>query len=150
MLYSSGCEYAIRALTYLAGRPPGRHASLAEIAGAQELPQPFLGKLLQDLVRAGMVKSARGPTGGYALAYPADEITLLDVKDAIEGTEDLERCAVGLDPCSDETPCPLHDAFKPLRQTIRHYLEETTLEDLSRGLARKQALLAERGLGARV
>lgn len=150
MLYSSSCEYAIRAMTYLAGKPPGRRVPLAEIAEAQELPRPFLGKLLQDLVRAGLLSSARGPTGGYSLAYPPQRISLLEVKDAIEGTEDLERCAVGLDPCSDDTPCPLHDTFKPLRRAIRAYLEETTLEDLARGLARKRALLAQRALEASV
>lgn len=150
MLYSSGCEYAIRAMTHLASRPPGRFTLLAEISEAEELPSAFLGKLLQDLVRAGLVKSARGPTGGYALAYPPEEVALLEIKEAIEGTADLERCAVGLDPCSDATPCPLHDTFKPLRQAIRAYLEETTLDDLVRGLARKRALLAQRELEAGV
>lgn len=148
MLYSSGCEYAIRAMTHLASRPPGRLIPLAEISEAQDLPPAFLAKLLRDLARAGLVRSARGPTGGYALAYPPEEVSLLEIREAIEGTVDLERCAVGLDPCSDTTPCPLHDTFKPLRQAIRRYLEETTLDDLARGLARKRALLAERKLRA--
>lgn len=144
MLYSAGCEYAIRAMTRLAGFPPGELVLSADIAEAEELPPSFLAKLLGDLVRAGLVQSARGPSGGYALRRPADDITLLEIRAAIEGTADLDRCAVGLDPCSDEVPCPLHDAFKPLRQSIRRYLETTTLEDLARALARKRALLAER------
>lgn len=148
MLYSTACEYAILALTHLAGRPPGRMTLLAEISGAENLPGPFLGKLLRDLGRAGLVKSARGPRGGYALAYPAHRISLLEIKRAIEGTADLDRCAAGLDVCSDDTPCPLHDTFEPLRRAIRTYLEDTTLEDLSRALARKRVLLAERAVGA--
>lgn len=148
MLYSSACEYAIRALTHLARRPPGDRARLDEIAGGEDLPAPFLGKILKELVAEGMLTSARGPGGGYALAYPPGEITLMDVKGTIDGTEDLERCAVGLDPCSDETPCPLHDTFKPIREAIRGYLEDTTLEDLARGLWQKEALLARRELAS--
>ena len=148
MLYSSACEYAIRALTHLSRRPPGDRARLDEIAEEGDLPAPYLGKILKELVAEGLLTSARGPGGGYALAYPPAEITLMDVKDTIDGTRDLERCAVGLDPCSDETPCPLHDTFKPIREAIRAYLEETTLEDLARGLWEKEALLARRELAA--
>lgn len=146
MLYSNACEYAIRALTYLAQTPPGQLTLLNDIAKTEDLPPAFLGKILQDLVRAGILRSARGPTGGYALAYPPAEITLLDIKEVVEGTAELERCAVGLNPCSDETPCPLHDTFKPLRQAIRRYLEETTVEELVRGLWEKRARIAERRL----
>lgn len=146
MLYSSACEYAIRALTHLARRPPGDRASLEEIAAGEDLPAPFLGKILKELVREGTLTSARGPGGGYALAYPPAEVTLMDVKATIDGTADLERCAVGLDPCSDETPCPLHETFKPIREAIRAYLEDTTLEDLARGLWEKEALLARKEL----
>lgn len=142
MLYSSACEYAIRALTVLAQNPPGRRVLLSEIVEAQDLPSPFLGKVLPDLVKAGLLRSARGPNGGYTLAYPPEEITLLDVKEAVDGTADLERCAVGLDPCSDVTPCPLHDTFKPLRKAIRSFLQETTLRDLALGIWEKEALLA--------
>ncbi|MFQ5689269.1 MAG: RrF2 family transcriptional regulator [Gemmatimonadota bacterium] len=141
MLYSLTCEYAIRALTYLAQRPPGRLSLLGDIAEACDLPRPFLGKILQDLVRHGFLRSSRGPSGGYGLAYPPAEITVLQIKQVFDGLEDLERCAVGLDPCSDETPCPLHERFKPLRAAILAYLEETTLDDLVRGLWEKQALL---------
>ena len=118
---------------------------LLEIATAQDLPRAFLGKILKDLVRAGMLTSARGPTGGYSLACEPEDICLLEIKEAIEGSGDLERCAVGLNPCSDDTPCPLHDTYKPLRTAIRAYLQETTLASLVVGLSKKRALLADSG-----
>ena len=148
MLYSSGSEYAIRALMHLAKQPPGQLTMLSEIATAQDLPPAFLGKILKELVRAGILKSARGPTGGYGLKYPAEDITLLRVKEILDGTADLDRCAVGLELCSDETPCPLHDTFKPIRKAIREYLETTTIADVSRAFWEKQARLAEKQLRA--
>lgn len=145
MLYSASCEYAIRALTYLARQPEGALSLLADIADSEGVPGPFLGKILHDLVKAGILRSARGPTGGYALALSAGEITLLHIRETLDGTGDLERCAVGLDPCSDTTPCPLHDTYKPLRGAIRSYLEETTVEDLARGFELKLAAISDRG-----
>ena len=115
---------------------------LKDLAREEALPAPFVGKILQSLVRAGILRSVKGPRGGYGLARPPREITLFIVKAAVDGTKDLETCAVGLGLCSDEMPCPLHDAFKPIRQAIRRYLESTTLADMTAALARKRILLA--------
>jgi len=149
MLYSGSCEYAIRALTFLAQRPTGKLTLLGDIAEAEGIPRAFLAKVLQDLVREGLLRSARGPTGGYALGDSPERITLYDIRRAVDGAEDVERCAVGLDPCSDDTPCPLHDTYKPLRAAIESYLQETTIADLARGIWEKRALIAQHGLRAR-
>lgn len=141
MIYSSACEYAIRAASYLAFRhdDEGALVKLRDIAEAEGLPPPFLSSILQRLVTAGLLRSARGPTGGYGLQRPPDRITLLDIKAAVDGTAELEACAVGLDACSDEMPCPLHDTWKPIRQQIRAYLEGTTLQDMASALEEKRA-----------
>lgn len=143
MLYSTACEYGIRALTHLAGQGSRDLLRLRDIARAEEIPYPFLAKVFQELVSGGLLRSARGRSGGYALARPASQITLHDVKAAIDGVSDLERCAVGLGRCSDEMPCPQHDSFKPIREQIKRYLRRTTLADMARALARKRVLLAE-------
>jgi len=142
MLYSNPCEYAIRALTELALRDE-EWVAVAAIAESTGLPAPYLGKILKDLVAEDVLRSVRGPGGGYRLARDPDEISLLDVKLAIDGKRDLERCAVGLDPCSDETPCPLHADFKDLRERIRAYLASTTLAQLAQGARAKGALLGK-------
>jgi Rrf2 family protein len=138
MLYSSACEYAIRALTYLAleGADPtqGRMCSVKQIAKQEKIPQPFLGKIFQTLVRVQIVRSAKGPYGGFALAHPAGEITLYEVRRTIDGVADLERCAVGLPHCSDENPCPHHPNWKLLRQEIKTYLQQTTLQDMAQAI----------------
>ncbi len=143
MLYSKTCEHAIRALAYLASRPAGNLCLVDEIAEAEDMPRPFTSKILRDLVRAGLLTSSRGPGGGYALARDPEEISLLEILQIIDGTDQLDRCAVGLDLCNEFAPCPLHDEFKPLRDAIRAYLEGTTLAAMSGALKRKRALLAE-------
>jgi Rrf2 family transcriptional regulator, iron-sulfur cluster assembly transcription factor len=139
VIYSSACEYAIRAAAYLASRDGEEGlVKLKDITEAEDLPAPFLSSVLQLLVTARLLRSARGPTGGYALERSPDRITLYDIKAAVDGTAELEACAVGHDRCSDETPCPLHDSWKPIREEIVTYLRETTLADMARALDRKR------------
>ena len=137
MIYSAACEYAIRAATHIALRGDGEFVKLREIAAAEDIPSPFLSSVLQRLVVAGLLESARGPTGGYALSVPAGEVSLHDIKAVVDGTGELEECAVGLGRCSDEVPCPLHDTWKPIREEIKRYLRETTLEQMAEALASK-------------
>ena len=144
MLYSSSCEYAIRALSYLERSNERGLIPLANIAETQSIPAPFLGKILQTLVKADLLRSVRGPTGGYALAQPASEIRLLRIREILDGNADLERCAVGLDLCEDGTPCPLHETFRPIREAIKQYLSETSLQDVAQGLRDKEAAIAAR------
>jgi len=150
MLYSSACGYAIRALTFLADRPARELTQLRDIALAEDIPPAFLGKILQDLVHGGLLRSSKGPGGGYALAQRANAITLLAIKDVVEGTSDLEQCASGLGACSDTKPCPQHERFKPLRVAMKRYLATTTVADMAGALAEKRALLArDRSHGGR-
>jgi Rrf2 family transcriptional regulator, iron-sulfur cluster assembly transcription factor len=146
LIYSSACEYAIRAASYLAARHDehGDLVKLRDIAESEELPPPFLASILQRLVMSGLLRSARGPTGGYALERTPDRITLYDIKAAVDGTGELEACAVGLEVCSDEMPCPLHDTWKPIREQITTYLTETTLADMAAALEKKRAASGQR------
>ncbi|TVR66773.1 MAG: Rrf2 family transcriptional regulator [Gemmatimonadales bacterium] len=140
MIYSSACEYAIRAATHLARRyrDSPEMVKLRDIAEAEGLPSPFLSTILTRLVDAGILGSARGPTGGYYLQRPPAEISLFEIRHAMDGSADLESCAVGLAVCSDTSPCPLHETWKPIREGIRRYLESTTLESMAAAVERKQ------------
>jgi Rrf2 family iron-sulfur cluster assembly transcriptional regulator len=138
MIYSKPCEYAIRALAFLARSPADGTAQGKEIAEAEGLRAPVLGKVLQELVRKGLLKSRRGPGGGFQLARNPQLITLRDVVAAIDGLDQFLECAVGLDRCSDESPCPLHDTWKDLRTQMMDYLEATTLSDMAAAVERKK------------
>lgn len=139
MIYSKACEYGIRALTHLA-RQPGQLAVVRDISDAEDIPHYFLGKILQTMAKEGLVRSTKGPGGGFTLATSAEEITLYRIKAAIDGVDDLTECAVGLAQCNDQMPCPLHDTFSPLRERIKTYLQTTTLAAMADAVDRKQTL----------
>jgi Rrf2 family protein len=136
MIYSKECEYAIRAMTYLAQHQE-RRCQAKEISEKQGLPHHFLSKILQTLTREKLLNSAKGPNGGFVLARPDNKITLFHIKAIIDGVDDLSECAVGLAKCNDKMPCPLHDDFTPIREQVKTYLKETSLADMTAALKKK-------------
>lgn len=127
MIYSNTCGYAIQALSRLVAMRPTGNVQLDELCARTDLPRHFMGKLFQDLVRSGLLTSAKGRGGGFALARKPEKITLYDVVAAVDGAEQFEECAIGMIPCDDHQPCPEHDRFMLLRDHIREYLESSTL-----------------------
>lgn len=117
-LLSKQCEYALQAVTYLAAREKQGRVSIKELTSRLDIPSPFLAKILQDLVRKNLLTSLRGPTGGFALARPADSITLLDIVEAIDGTEFTQKCVMGFPECSGTHPCAVHETWGRLREEI--------------------------------
>lgn len=139
MIYSSATEYAVRGLSELAGRNVEGTMLLDDLLRGTDLPRDFVAKIFQKLVRAGILRSAKGRGGGFALARPQHEIRLIEIVEAMEGPQHLDLCVVGLERCSDDMPCAQHDLFKPIRQRLKDYLNTTTLADLAASLRSKQA-----------
>jgi len=137
MLYSTACEYAIRALAFLALQGQGHFFSLKEIVSHNGLRSPFMAKVLQQLIKQGLVISQKGPGGGFAIGKKPKEITLMEIVKTIDGEPNFSRCGVGLAKCSDEMPCPLHNSWKLLRNQIRNYLESQTVAELSQAVEKK-------------
>lgn len=98
-------EYALRAVVWL-GRDPERCHSADSLAEALRVPRRYLHKVLQDLVRAGLVTSQPGPGGGYRLAHAPEDISILDAIQAVGSIERITACPLGL-PSHTEL-CPLH------------------------------------------
>lgn len=139
MIFSSATEYAIRGLSELAARNPSGTVMLDDLIVGTGLPRDFVAKIFQKLVRAGILRSAKGRGGGFALARPQHEIRLLDIVEAVEGPRLLDACVVGLEKCNDSMPCAQHDLYKPIRQRLKDYLYTTTLADLAASLRAKQS-----------
>lgn len=142
MLFTRPCQYAIRALAHLAAHRGGPLCRAQEIAQAEGIPGPFLAAVLQELVRSGLVKSSKGPRGGFCLARPAERITLYEIMEAMGSVRSLPQCAIGLEECSGDMLCPLHDEWQAVRQRLVDYLQGVTVADMAAALARKKALAA--------
>lgn len=131
MIYSVGCEYGIRALTKLASCVPvGRYCLLRDILEGEDLPQHFVGKIFQTLVREGLLLSAKGRGGGFALQRPPNEITLRMIVRAIDGPHRKKRCFLGFNECRDDVPCQLHNRCDKMHTQIDDLLDRTTLDQL--------------------
>ncbi|OGC90720.1 MAG: hypothetical protein A2142_05810 [candidate division Zixibacteria bacterium RBG_16_48_11] len=137
MLYSTACEYAIRAMAHLARQPKNKFSSLDEIVTHDGLRAPFMAKTLLQLVKQKLIISQKGPGGGFALARRPRKVTLLDIVRAIDGEPDFSRCAIGLAKCSSKMPCPLHETWLELRASIQKYLQTQTLDRLAEAVEKK-------------
>ncbi len=112
-----------------------------QIAAEEEIPSHFLAKILQQLARKGLLRSSKGPTGGFSLRVSADEVRLVDIVEALDGLGEYQKCASGLAECTDDMPCALHDSWKVLRSRIMDYLGRNTIADLAKTLDQKRRLL---------
>jgi Rrf2 family protein len=93
---------------------------------------PTLAKVLRLLTHLRFLRSFKGPTGGFKLRLPAENITLYDVVVAIDGIENIERCGMGWNTCNGTILCPLHPRWVLIREQIVAFLKTTTLADISR------------------
>ena len=142
MIYSRSAEYAIRAFVNLAQVQEGKYAMVKNIAQEEGIPAHFLAKILQQLARKGLLRSSKGPTGGFALRVTAVDVRLLDIVEALDGLAPYQQCASGLAECSDEMPCSMHDSWIGLRSRIMDYLWKNTIADLVKALDQKKKSLA--------
>jgi Rrf2 family protein len=124
-------DYAVRAAVELAA--VGGLANAEQIAQAQDIPLNFLENILRDLRRAGIVESRRGQAGGYALARPAEQISIADVIRAVEGPLANVRGQAPESLAYPGAAAKLRDVWVALRANIRAVLEGVTLADVARG-----------------
>ncbi|MGL5017311.1 MAG: RrF2 family transcriptional regulator [Luteolibacter sp.] len=126
-MYSKLAQSGIAAVSYLAAvSAEERLTGSAEIAESREISQQLIAKVLTMLSRAGLVEGTRGPSGGYRLARPAAEITLLDVVKVFENSEDRVMCPFGPNWCGNGPHCPLHDTFAEMHRKALDGLQEET------------------------
>ena len=140
MIYSETVKYALLALAYLALQN-GRLVKVEEIAQAQNVPKPFLSKIFHKLVRERVLKSYKGPNGGFSLVIPPEEISIYDVIRYLDEDYRLDYCALRPGRCEEwqTLPCSVHDKWTALREHIMEYLTSTTIADLAGVEAKHQA-----------
>ncbi len=124
-------DYGLRATIYLASVARGAVVPFREIARQMDVPEDFLAKILKTLVDAALVRSTRGPHGGYALARASSEISFLDVIEAVEGPIALNVCLDGDDACGHSTCCTMMSVWKLGQERMLDVYRQARLSDLA-------------------
>ncbi|MBE0464048.1 MAG: Fe-S cluster assembly transcriptional regulator IscR [Halomonadaceae bacterium] len=122
-------RYAVTAMLDLALNDQYGPTSLGDISQRQEISLSYLEQLFARLRRSGLVRSVRGPGGGYLLSKPASDISVSAVIDAVDETVDATRCQ-GLSDCQQGNTCLTHHLWCELSGQIRHFLDDITLAQL--------------------
>ncbi len=131
MLITRATEYAIRAILYLAKQPKDEIVYKKDICETQHITPAFLTKILQPLIKAGIVGSQRGVGGGFFLARDPGEVTLLDVVKAEEGPLYLNKCLTREGVCEKDLFCPVHGAWREVREEMMTILGRYTFSRLA-------------------
>ena len=147
MILSKACEYGIRVVLLLAAQDdPNTYHPVRTLAERCGSPQYFLSKICGKLTRDGILTSYKGPNGGVALSRPLDEITLMHVVESIDGRDRFDPCVLGLEPCSNTMPCPVHEEWTGIKTAILSMLEkrhlQTLVDDLATGKTTLKLLFA--------
>lgn len=124
-------QTAIKAVIYLASQQVvDGNAGIREVAGYIDASEHTVGKVLQTLVRAGIINSVKGPSGGFHISREQLKRPIIHVVDAIEGKELFTKCGLGLKKCSASRPCPMHHEYKAARELVYKIFASKKIADL--------------------
>ena len=130
-MFSKSCEYGLRAIIYIAQQTnQNNKVSLTTISEEINSPQAFTAKILQQLTRHNIVKSIKGPHGGFGIEPDKMQTKISEVVFLFDGDSIYNGCGLGLKQCDANSPCPLHNKFVEIRNDLKTMLENTTLEIL--------------------
>lgn len=127
-MFSKTFGYALRALTFVVIEARGgRKVGLQDISGSLDIPRHFLGKIMQDLVRHGILESVKGPSGGFFPNQKTASAKLTEILKITDGNLVFEECAMGIKRCNRKHPCPLHQDFAICRDAMLKALYEKSV-----------------------
>ncbi len=123
-------EYAVRCVLYLADRGAGQVVSRKQIAMEMDIPPHFLSKIAQQLAREGIIEIVQGARGGFRLIAAPEEVTLLQVVEAVIGEIFLNDCVIRADACHRSYACSVHNIWEDARTQLREFLSQATFAKL--------------------
>ncbi len=138
MKFSNSIEYAIHGLVFLTKMPAGKTTQITDIAMAINVPEAYLRKVFQQLVRGGILSSQKGAQGGFYLTREPEGISLKDVVEAIDGSLPMYGCMKDRRNCSITEDCPVKEAFEQARLKMGEVLGATSIKDLHDDLLSKR------------
>ncbi len=135
-MFSKACMYAIRATVLMAShQEQGQRWTLGMIAAETGAPEAFMAKILQKLVHAGILRSVKGPGGGFDIEpIKAKALQLGEVVTAIDDDALFNGCALGFPKCDARKPCPIHTQVVQVRERLQRVLTSTRIKDLGKEL----------------
>ncbi len=142
-------DYALRASTYLASIKDARVVTFKELARLVRVPADFLAKILKELADAGIVRSVRGPKGGYSLLKASNDVSFLDIIEAVEGPVAINVCLYSRDSCVFGQDCTLLNVWHRGQERMLEVFRETKLSQLITPFPISQKVVdAEKGVGS--
>jgi len=144
-MLSMTCKYAVRSIIFIGIRAAGgTRVNVRQIASELEVPMQFLSKILQVFVKKGVLKSLRGPNGGFSFLKDPFEVSLFDIITIVDGPEMFESCVIGTRPChcTDHSfdKCTVHDAYAPLRQELIQFFKRETIGAIAANYEKQEKL----------
>lgn len=133
MRLTRGSDYGLRGMLYMARQPLGRVCLVSEVAAAEDLPESYLAKIFQDLARQRLLVSHRGAKGGFSLANDPQQISLLQIIEAVEGPIAIAPCLDVREGCERTELCEIHGALDAAQAQMLSILNNTTLASLIAG-----------------
>ena len=131
MILSKSFGYALRGVLYVAKmQKECRKVQIDEIAHKLSVPKHFLGKIMQQIVKAGLLRSTKGPYGGFSLAEETLTTPLIKLVEITDGMDQFRICVLKLKYCDGINPCPLHSEMELIRDKFLTVFSETTIDDL--------------------
>jgi Rrf2 family protein len=125
-------DYAVRALSYLAGQPAGKIVSRADIERSQDIPSFYLSKIMKDLVAGGLVHSHIGSKGGFTLSRPARSVSIKEVYETVERPLVLMECLEkGLEYCSYCSVCSQKSIWEDAQSLLANFLAGVSIADIA-------------------
>ena len=138
-MLSKSCKIAIKAVVYLCSRSDGDNAGIKQIASYIGASEHTVGKILQALVKERVIRSIKGPSGGFFMTDMQKRQPIIRIVEAVDGHELFTGCGLGLPRCSAAHPCPIHKEYKAVRDALDKLFREnsvkTLCEPVSEGLA---------------
>jgi Rrf2 family protein len=119
-------EYAVRTVYYLAKQEPGTSVPTARIAKDQDIPTPFLAKIVLQLSAVGILHTSRGARGGVRLAKAPSEISLLEIVEIVDGPIEINDCVLDEACCQRSETCPVRTTWSEARAELVKHLAQAT------------------------
>ncbi|HEY8661454.1 MAG TPA: Rrf2 family transcriptional regulator [Hanamia sp.] len=130
-MLSNTCKTAIKAVIYLSSKfDTEENAGIKEIAEYINANEHTVGKILQTLVKQNVIKSMKGPSGGFYISKEQQKQPIINIVEAIDGKQIFKSCGLGLSKCSSSHPCPIHDDYKEARDIIGNLFRQKKVLDL--------------------